>query len=109
MIKQGAALIATWEDVWEALPADIRLSLAPPEQAASQTPEAASLFTASELPPDEKRIFALLRADEPTHIDEIVERLVSHLSSSQIFAALFELEVSGRIRVLPGKYYVRVI
>jgi len=35
--------------------------------------------------------------------------LVSHLSSSQIFAALFELELSGKIRVLPGKYYVRVI
>ena len=109
LIKQGAALIATWEDVWEALPADIRLSLTPPEQPASQMPEAASLFTASELPPDEKRIFAVLRADESTHIDEIVERLVSHLSSSQIFAALFELELSGRIRVLPGKYYVRVI
>jgi DNA processing protein len=91
------------------LPADIRLSLAPPEQAASRAPEAASLFTAPELPPDETRIFSLLRADESTHIDEIVERLVSHLSSSQIFAALFELELSGRIRVLPGKYYVRVI
>jgi DNA processing protein len=109
LIKQGAALIATWEDVWEALPADIRLSLNAPEQPASQTPEAASLFTASELPPDEKKIFAVLRADESTHIDEIVERLVSHLSSSQIFAALFELELGGRIRVLPGKYYVRVI
>jgi len=109
LIKQGATLIATWEDVWEALPADIRLSLSPPAPSASQTPEAASLFTASELPPDEKRIFAVLRADESTHIDEIVERLVSHLSSSQIFAALFELELAGRIRVLPGKYYVRVI
>jgi DNA processing protein len=109
LIKQGAALIATWEDVWEALPADIRLALTPVEQPASQTPETASLFGGQELPPDEKRIYAVLRADEPTHIDELVERLVTHMASSQIFAALFELELSGKIRTLPGKYYVRVI
>ena len=109
LIKQGAALVATWEDVWEALPADIRLTLTPSEQPASQTPETASLFGGQELPPDERRIFAVLRADEPTHIDELVERLIAHLSSSQIFAALFELELSGKIRTLPGKYYVRVI
>jgi DNA processing protein len=109
LIKQGAALVATWEDVWEALPADIRLALTPVEQPASQAPETASLFGGQELPPDEKRIFAVLRADEPTHIDELVERLVSHMASSQIFAALFELELSGKIRTLPGKYYVRVI
>jgi DNA processing protein len=109
LIKQGAALIATWEDVWEALPADIRLALTPPEQPASPAAQTASLFGGLELPPDEKRIYAVLRADEPTHIDELVERLVAQMSSSQIFTALFELELSGKIRTLPGKYYVRVI
>ena len=54
--------------------------------------------------PDEPKIFAVLRADEPTHSDELVERQVAELSSSQIFAARFELELSGRIRTLPGKY-----
>src|SRR5581483_4636916 len=29
LIKQGAKLVATWEDVWEELPADVRLTLAP--------------------------------------------------------------------------------
>ena len=109
LIKQGAALIATWEDVWEALPADIRLALAPPEGSASEPSESASLFSGPEPSPDEKCILGALRADESMHIDEVVEKLVSKLSSSQIFAALFELELSGRIRVLPGKYYVRVI
>ena len=109
LIKQGAALVATWEDVWEALPTDIRLALTPPEAPASPTPDSASLFGGPDLGPDEKKIFAVLRADESTHIDELVERLDSQLSSSQIFAALFELELSGRIRALPGKYYVRVI
>ena len=49
----------------------------------------------------------MLRADESTHIDEIVETLDAHLSSSEILPRLFELELSGRIRQLPGKYYVK--
>jgi DNA processing protein len=107
LIKQGAALVATWEDVWEELPADTRLALTPPEQPASEEQVSASLFHGGELPPHEKRILALLRADESTHIDALVERLSSHLSSSEIFTALFELELSGRIKALPGKYFVR--
>ena len=107
LIKQGAALVATWEDVWEELPADVRLALTPPETPASTEAPAASLFQAADLPPAEKRVLALLRQDESTHIDLIVERLRSHLASSEIFTALFELELNGRIRALPGKYYVR--
>ena len=53
--------------------------------------------------PEEQKIFAVLRADEPTHIDELVERLVAELSSSLIFAARFELELSGRIPTLAGE------
>jgi DNA processing protein len=109
LIKQGAALVATWEDVWEALPADTRLALTPPETPESQEGEMASLFQAADLPLGEKKVFALLRPDESTHIDQLVERLSSHLSSSEIFSALFELELSGRIRQLPGKYYVRTM
>lgn len=109
LIKQGAALIATWEDVWEELPADTRLALIPPEPPASEVGGTASLFQAADLPPAEKRVLALLRADESTHIDLIIERLRSHLSSSEIFTALFELELASRIRQLPGKYYVRAV
>ena len=109
LIKQGAALIATWEDVWEALPADTRLALTPPVAPESQSGPPASLFEAMDLPPAEKKVLALLRSDESTHIDELVERLSSYLSSSEIFSALFELELSGRIRQLPGKYYVRTM
>jgi DNA processing protein len=107
LIKQGAALVATWEDLWEALPADTRLALTPPEPPASTEPGSASLFQGAELPPNEKRVLALLKLDESTHIDQLVERLLSHLSSSEIFTALFELELSGRIKALPGKYFVK--
>ena len=109
LIKQGAALVATWEDVWEALPTDTRLALIPPEQPESESTPSASLFQVADLPPAEKRVFALLRSDESTHIDQLVERLSSYLSSSEIFSALFELELSGRIRQLPGKYYVKTM
>ncbi|HEX6504252.1 MAG TPA: DNA-processing protein DprA [Terriglobales bacterium] len=107
LIKQGAKLVATWEDVWEELPTDLRLSLAPSVNE-SQPAATASLFGEdTELGPHEKRIFALLKADEALHIDEIVERLEPEVSSSEIFAALFELELAGKVKQLPGKNFVR--
>jgi DNA processing protein len=36
-----------------------------------------------------------------------MEKLESQLTSSEIFTALFELELSSRIKQLPGKHYVR--
>jgi DNA processing protein len=108
LIKQGAKLVATWEDVWEELPADIRLALKGADAVESQAVGTASLFgEEGELAPHEKKIFALLKADEATHIDEIVERLEPQLSSSEIFAALFELELAGKIKQLPGKNFVK--
>jgi DNA processing protein len=107
LIKQGAKLVATWEDVWEELPTDVRLRLQPLGADESPDGQTASLFQESELPPHEKKIFALLKADEATHIDEIVERLEPGLSSSEIFAALFELELAGKVKQLPGKNFVK--
>jgi DNA processing protein len=107
LIKQGAKLVATWEDVWEELPVAVRLALQPAGQAESQEGQTASLFEESELSPHEKKIFRVLKADEATQIDEIVERLQPELLSSEIFAALFELELAGKVKQLPGKNFVR--
>ena len=107
LIKQGAKLVATWEDVWEDLPTAVRLALSPPVSPESGDGASASLFPNEGLPPHEKRILSLLKADEATHIDEIVERLEKELSSSEIFAALFELELSGKVRQMPGKNFVK--
>jgi len=107
LIKQGAKLVATWEDIWEELPAQVRLSLQPEGGNESQAEQTASLFGEAELAPHEKKIFALLKADEATHIDDIVERLEPALSSSEIFAALFELELAGKVKQLPGKNFVK--
>ncbi|HUA13708.1 MAG TPA: DNA-processing protein DprA [Verrucomicrobiae bacterium] len=107
LIKQGAKLVATWEDVWEDLPADVRLALTPSPPPESPGGSHASLFPDEGLPPHEKRILRLLKADESTHIDEIVDRLESQMSSSEIFAALFELELAGKIKQMPGKNFVK--
>ncbi len=107
LIKQGAKLVATWEDVWEDLPAEVRLALTPRASPESPTTAAASLFPDEGLPPHEKRILSLLKADETTHIDELVEKLETEMSSSEIFAALFELELSGKVRQMPGKNFVK--
>ena len=107
LIKQGAKLVATWEDVWEELPPDVRVKLTPPPADESSASATASLFGEKEPAPHEKKILALLKADESTHIDELVERLEPELSSSEIFAALFELELEGRVKQLPGKNFVK--
>jgi DNA processing protein len=107
LIKQGAKLVATWEDVWEDLPTEVRLALTPPASPESPDGKSASLFPDEGLPPHEKRILSLLKADESRHIDELVEKLENEMSSSEIFAALFELELNGKIRQMPGKNFVK--
>jgi DNA processing protein len=59
LIKQGAKLVATWEDVWEKLPAPVRLALEPAASNESQAGQTASLFGESELPPPTKKRFLL--------------------------------------------------
>jgi len=107
LIKQGAKLVATWEDVWEDLPTEVRLALAPAIPPESQSASSASLFSDDALPPHEKLLLSLLKADEATHIDELIEKLESQMSSSEIFAALFELELNSKVRQMPGKNFVK--
>jgi DNA processing protein len=106
LIKQGAKLVATWEDVWEELPADIQAALSAER---NESPEAAtaSLFPEAAASPHEKKTLKLIKPDESAHIDQLVEMLEGEMSSSEIFAALFELELNGKIRQLPGKNFVR--
>jgi DNA processing protein len=106
LIKQGAKLVATWEDVWEELPAEVQAALSSMRNE-SPEPETASLFPDEVSSPHEKKILRLLKADESTHIDQLVELLEAEMSSSEIFTALFELELNGKVRQLPGKNFVK--
>ncbi|MGB9104251.1 MAG: DNA-processing protein DprA [Terriglobales bacterium] len=107
LIKQGAKLTATWEDIWEDLPADVRLKLEADRPSATEPGATASLFQSEAMPPHERKVLAVLKADESTQIDDIVEKLEGVMSSSEIFAALFELELAGKIRQMPGKNFVK--
>jgi DNA processing protein len=76
--------------------------------------ESNSTTTASLLPdpilrPEEAMVLEVLRSDESLQIDEMLELLETQLTSSEVFTALFELEITGRIRCLPGKNYVRAL
>jgi DNA processing protein len=112
LIQQGAKLTATWEDVWEDLPSQIRLLLEDEMEAAgggveSKAGGTASLFNDTPLPEHERLVFDRLRHDESLQLDELIGQLEAELGSSEIFTALFELELAGRVRQLPGKNYVR--
>lgn len=107
LIKQGAKLTATWEDVWEDLPTPVRTELSRQDGPESNSSPTASLFEEESLPPNETRVMSVLRHDEALQLDEIMEKLEPELSSSEIFTALFELELAGRVRQLPGKNYVK--
>ena len=109
LIKQGAKLVATWEDVWEDLPSQVRLELEAGAPVESKSLTAASLLPDPVLRPQEAMVLEILRADESLQIDEILDRLETQLTSSEVFTALFELEIAGRIRQLPGKNYVRTM
>jgi DNA processing protein len=129
LIKQGAKLTATWEDVWEDLPTEVRLELEGRLEAtqagepgagqedlfASSTGVTASLLRQGlaamppgpPLSPSETAVYGLLRMDEALHLEELLEQLDGQVTSAEVFTALFELELNNHIRQLPGKNYVR--
>ena len=109
LIKQGAKLVATWEDVWEDLPSQVRLELEAEAPVESKSLTTASLLPDPVLRPEEAMVLEVLRTDDSLQIDEILELLETQLTSSEVFMALFELEITGRIRQLPGKNYVRTM
>jgi DNA processing protein len=109
LIKQGAKLVATWEDVWEDLPSLVRLELDSLVPAESKSETTASLLPDPVLRPQESMVLEVLRKDASLQIDEILDLLETQLTSSEVFTALFELEMAGRIRGLPGKNYVKTM
>jgi len=109
LIKQGAKLVASWEDVWEDLPSQVRLQLEREAGFESKAEPVASLLPDPLLRPEETIVLQTLRSDESLQIDELLEKLETQLTSSEVFTALFELEMSGRVRCLPGKNYVRTM
>lgn len=109
LIKQGAKLVATWEDIWEDLPSQVRLNLEFEPEEHLRIEASTSLLEDPALRPEEAMVLEVLRSDESLQMDEILEQMETRLTSAEVFTALFELEITGRIRQLPGKNYVRTM
>jgi len=115
LIKQGAKLVQEWNDVLVELPTDTRRALIGKAQARlGVTQGVMSLETNDEqpaLPPElgmaSRLMLSKLKADVPIQIDQLLESSDT-LTASEIIAALFELELLGLARQLPGKNFVKV-
>jgi DNA processing protein len=114
LIKQGAKLVQDWNDVVVELAPEHRRTLAAGAQqrlfavGADETGGAESASNVTEaLGPITRKVIAQLKIDTPIHIDDLLGR-IEDVSSSEIIAALFELEMLGTIRQLPGKNFVKV-
>jgi DNA processing protein len=104
LIKQGAKLVTCAEDVIEEFPTPVRAALVQAEQPEA---EQRNLLAGAALNGSEKKLYELLNAEEPVPIDDIVER--SGLNSSDVLATLFNLEMKGIVRQLPGKQFCKVL
>jgi DNA processing protein len=54
-----------------------------------------------------RQLLNLLQIDIPQQLEALVESFEG-VSSSELIGALFELEMSGLVRQLPGKSFVKV-
>jgi DNA processing protein len=110
LIKQGAKLVQEWNDVVVELSPDDRRRLVLEGQRQLGLNSSGETAPAGEETPQTalaKRVLAGLRPDTAIQLDVLLESF-EQVSSSELIAALFELELEGLIRQLPGKNFVRV-
>jgi DNA processing protein len=116
LIKQGAKLVQDWNDVIVELPAEVRRQLIERGRTrllgnagASQDGGQASHLEGKggSLPEVGRKLLAVLQVDTSIHLDDLLQ-IVEDTSASEMIAALFELEMLGLVKQLPGKNFVKV-
>ena len=113
LIKEGGAkLVQEWSDVTNELPAAVRRDLI--AKAHQQIlPEVAEGVAGAGNAPEEpmkalaRRLLNFLKVDVAQQLEILVESF-EDVSSSELIGALFDLEMSGLVRQLPGKNFVKV-
>jgi DNA processing protein len=115
LVKQGAKLVQEWNDVVVELKAEDRRRLAErcrnrlnlKENNGVETKDPAQSSLTFGLDGTGRAILNYLKPDAPMALDHLVETLAG-TSPSEIIAALFELELAGLVRQLPGKSFIKV-
>lgn len=112
LIRQGATLVQDWSDIVSELPDDARRELIKKgqqkilfegegsEDGVDNKPEEA-------LPALARKVLRNLQIDVPQQLEGLLASF-DGVSSSELIAALFELEMTGLVRQLPGKNFVKV-
>ena len=116
LIKQGAKLVQEWNDVVvELRPEDRRqlvdqcrkrLNLQEKQEIVTVGGTLSSDYSGS-MNRVAQAVLGSLSLDAAVPLDHLIETLEGR-SSSEIIAALFELELSGLVRQLPGKSFLKV-
>jgi DNA processing protein len=104
----GAKLVQQWQDIAAELPPQVAAKLLPPpvgERKKEKSLANQLAMVPQGLSSPETAILKLLSADNPEHIDALVDR--SKLSISDLTAALLALEMRELVRALPGRCFVR--
>jgi len=111
LIKQGAKLVQEWNDVVVELRAEDRRKLA--ERCRNrlnlnegESNNAAQSSLSFGVDATGRAILSCLKPDAPVVLDSLLESLPG-VSPSEAIAALFELELAGLVRQLPGKSFIR--
>lgn len=106
LIKAGAKLVQQWQDVVAELPEDVITSILPPKtDEDADEKQAQPQLEPAAMNANERKIWANLSADEPTHIDILLEK--TGLSFGDLNSALVTMDLADLIRVLPGKHYAK--
>jgi DNA processing protein len=112
LIKEGGAkLVQEWSDITNELPLAVRQDLV--NRAQQQTlPEMDGTQTGSGGPPEPvkqlaQKLLNCLQVDAPQQLESLLETFEG-VSSSELIGALFDLEMSGLVRQLPGKNFIKV-
>jgi DNA processing protein len=114
LIKQGAKLVQDWNDVIVDLPPAVRrrlieggkqrlLEINGGENGGPATAPA-GVGPENEI---SRRALSELRIDTPIHLDDLIEKM-DRCSPSEVIAALFELEMLGLAKQMPGRNYVKI-
>jgi DNA processing protein len=103
LIKDGAKLVQTWRDVVEEFPVEMKAGILSAERGEARAEQL--ILDDVQLSDSERWVLRLLKPDEPVHIDQLIAG--AELGTGELMGALLRLEMTDRIRQLPGKSFVK--